>query len=70
MAIKWDDLPVFDWFREHNMGDLIKSKESIHHTQRTASLKLHVDEGGELPPFIKQTIRDTVKYNKKATGKL
>lgn len=66
----WNDPTVFDWFRERNMGDLIMNREEIHHTQRTASLKEYVKEGNPLPDFIKQTLRETVKYNKSAVKRL
>lgn len=66
----WSDEAVFNWFKEKNMGDAIKTREEIHHATRTSMLKEYVSSGGELPDFIKQAYRPMIKYNKSAVKRL
>lgn len=68
---KWDEyIPWFDWLRENEQGDLIKTKESVHAGTRKSFLNSWQDDGNKLPDFIKTTTFDTIKYNKEGIKRL
>jgi len=60
----WDNEHFFKWLEETGNQGLIKLKESVHPSTRNAFLKKHVQEGGQLPDFIKYTEFPTLDYNK------
>jgi len=70
-AGKWDDCPEFlAWLEETKNSGVIKTIKTVHPQTRTKLIKEHVEKGGELPPFIKENVWGSVKYNKSAVARL
>lgn len=68
---QWDDNPVFfEWLKTEGLGDLIKTRETVHWATRNKVLKDRMDEGQAVPEFIEVKFFDTVKFNKAAIGRL
>ena len=61
---KWDDERFFTFLKENNLGDVIKTKIEVHAQTRGKILREWVDEGNPLPPYIKQSFYDRIKYPK------
>lgn len=66
----WDNETFFNWLREQKLGDLIKMRESVHPQTRNKVLKDMAEEGKSLPPWIKQSFFQAMKYNKSAIERM
>jgi len=62
---KWDDYPGwFEWLRNNGRGGAIKTRESVAPGTRDKLLR-EVQEAGELlPPFVKETLYNTVEQKR------
>ena len=68
---KWDSYPEwFDWLKQQGEDGLIQTKQTVPWNTRKKFLAEWVSQDNELPPFIKQTYFQTVKYNKSAVKRL
>lgn len=67
---KWDNPKFFSWLKKNGYEGVIKTRASVHANTRTATLKTHMEEGGELPPFIQAEYVPQLKYNRSAMKRL
>jgi len=63
---RWDECPqVFDFFKEIGEGGIIKTKVSVAPQTRKKVLRVYLEDGGELPPWIQHKLFSTVDFNGK-----
>ena len=60
-VLKDDESRMFEWLRDNELGDLITSKVSLHNARLVKVVKTYLDEGKELPDFVRWSISPKVK---------